>query len=169
MAKKRKRRGNKETALANNIFLPEPLYKRDKRGVKTARPDIILTEDELSPEIMQDFIFAEIGGQEILDISRSDFVNSPLNQQYSAIPGTGTSYVQKDPITFSDGTLSVFSSFGILLDNYVPADQTTSPVSIESDTNVLVVKLINVKNSDTIEIDFLAYTEIANDIIFEGI
>ena len=163
------RRKKKETPLANNIFLPEPLYARDKRGVKAARPDIILGDDELSSEIMQDFIFAEIGGQEILDISRSDFVNSPLNQQYSATPGTGTSYVQKETIVFSDGIRNTFASFGMLLDEYVPVDMTVNVVELDDIEDTIIIKVANVKDSDSIEVEFLAYANVADDTIFEGI
>jgi hypothetical protein len=163
------RRKKKETPLANNIFLPEPLYARDKRGVKAARPDIILSEDQLSAEVMQDFIFAEIGGQEILDVSRSDFVNSPLNQQYSATPGTGTSYIQKDPITFSDGIRNTFSSFSTPLENYIPQDMTINLVELDSATNTIVVKLVNVRDTDSVEIQFLAYANVTDGIIFGGI
>jgi hypothetical protein len=165
MAKRKK----KEIPLANNIFLPEPLYIRDKRGVKAARPDIILSEDQLSPEIMQDFIFAEIGGQEILDVSRSDFVNSPLNQQYSATPGTGTSYIQKDPIVFSDGTRNTFASFSLLLENFVPQDTTINVVELDNATGTITIKLTNVRDTDSVEVQFLAYANVSDDIMFEGI
>lgn len=169
MAKKKKKKPNKETPLANNIFLPEPLYARDKRGVKAARPDIILSEDELSLEIMQDFIFAEIGGQEVLDISRSDFVNSPLNQQYSATPGTGTSYIQKDPIAFSDGMRNTFASFGMLLETYVPEDLEVNVVELDNTTGIITIRLVNVRDSDSVEVEFLAYVSVVDDIMFEGI
>jgi len=167
--KKRKKGKKEETPLANNIFLPEPLYARDKRGVKAARPDIILSEDELSLESMQDFIFAEIGGQEVLDISRSDFVNSPLNQQYSATPGTGTSYIQTDPIVFSDGIRNTFSSFGMLLENYIPDDTTLNILELDNATGTITIKLVNVRASDNVEVEFLPYASVSDDIIFEGI
>ncbi len=165
MARKKK----KETTLSSNVFLPEPIYKREKRGVKAARPDIILSEDELSPEIMQDFIFAEIGGQEVLDISRSDFVNSPLNQQYSPTPGTGTSYIKKEPIVFSDGIKNTFASFGILLDDNIPEDTTVSAVELDSFSNEIIIKIANAKDTDNVEIQFLPYANVVSDIIFEGI
>jgi hypothetical protein len=167
--RKKRNRENKETPLANNIFLPEPLYARDKRGVKAARPDIILSEDELSVEAMSDFIFAEIGGQEILDVSRSDFVNSPLNQQYSSTPGTGTSYIQRDPISFSDGITNTFASFSMLLDNYVPQDTTINLLELNNETGVITIKLANVRTTDEIEVQFLTYADVSDDIIFEGI
>jgi len=170
MARGRRRKGkNKETPLANNIFLPEPLYRRDKRGIKVARPDIILSEDELSLEAMSDFIFAEIGGQEILDISRSDFVNSPLNQQYTSTPGTGTSYIQKEPISFSDGITNTFASFNMLLENYTPQDTTTNLLELNNETGVITIRLTNVRATDNIEVQFLTYADVSDDIIFEGI
>jgi hypothetical protein len=172
--RRRGRRGsgsgkNRETPLANNIFLPEPLYRRDRRGIKVARPDIILSEDELSLEAMSDFIFAEIGGQEILDISRSDFINSPLNQQYSATPGTGTSYIQTDPIVFSDGIKNTFASFAMLLETYIPEDTTLNILELDNATGTITIKLVNLRDGDNVEVEFLPYASVADDIIFEGI
>ena len=173
MPRGRGRRGrnakNKETPLANNIFLPEPLYRRDRRGIKVARPDIILSEDELSLEAMADFIFAEIGGQEILDISRSDFVDSPLNQQYSATPGTGTSYIQTDAIVFSDGIRNTFASFSMLLETYIPEDTTLNILELNNTTGTITIKLANLRDGDNVEVEFLPYASVSDDIIFEGI
>lgn len=160
---------NKETPLANNIFLPEPLYRRDRRGIKVARPDIILSEDELSLEAMSDFIFAEIGGQEILDISRSDLINSPLNQQYSATPGTGPAYIQTDPIVFKDGIRNTFANFAMLLETYIPEDTTLNILELDNATGTIIIKLVNLRNGDNIEIEFLPYASVADDIMFEGI
>lgn len=164
-----RRRKKEETPLANNIFLPEPLYKREQRGVKTARPDIILDDESLSIDIMQDFIFAEIGGQEILDISRSDLINSPLNQLHSSVQGTGTNFIEKEPITFSDGIKNTFASFNVNIDSYKPLDSTIAVVSVEDDTKTLIIKTVNMKNGDALEIDFLTNVQVEDAIIFEGI
>jgi hypothetical protein len=167
MAKRRKKKG--ETPLANNIFLPEPLYRREQRGVKTARPDIILDDESLSIDIMQDFIFAEIGGQEILDISRSDLINSPLNQLYNSVKGTGTNFIQQETITFIDGIQNTFASFNRDVDDYRPLDNSIAIVSVDDDTKTLIIKTVNMKTGDAVEIDFLTNIELEDAIIFEGI
>jgi len=46
------------------------------QSVKSATPEIILMDDEALPiEIMTDLIFEDIGGQELIDISRNDIIN----------------------------------------------------------------------------------------------
>jgi len=158
-----------EQPLANNIFLPEPLYKRDKSGIKAARPDIIADDETLPVDVMQDFIFAEIGGHEVLDISRSDLINSPLNLSYSPTDGTGTSYIDKDPISFTDGTQNIFGSFSYQLDSYSPIDETIQVVSVDNVAKTLTVKTVRMKLGDVVEIEFLTSMDVEDDIIFEGI
>jgi hypothetical protein len=155
--------------LANNIFLPEPLYRRDKKGIKAARPDIILDDESLPIDVMQDFIFAEIGGQEILDISRSDLINSPLNLSYSPTPGTGANFIQEDTISFTDGTQNIFGSFSYLLDAFSPTDENTVVVQANNTSKVVSLKTKEIPSTASIEIEFLTNMTIEDDIIFRGI
>lgn len=152
--------------LSSNVFLPQPLYniERKKSGVKVARPDIILDEESLSIDVMQDFIFAEIGGQELLDISRTDFINSPLNQSYSAVPGTGTNYIETNPIQFIDASPNIFESFSINIDNYVPT--TTEAVTVDDTVKSLIINTINLKNGYSVEIQFFTNPDIQDGIIY---
>lgn len=152
--------------LSNNVFLPQPLYRLDRKksGVKVARPDIILDEESLSVDVMQDFIFAEIGGQELLDISRNDFINSPLNQSYSPVPGTGTNYIETDPIAFIDAAPNIFDSFPINIDAYVSTS--VDPVTIDDTVKALIINSINLKNGYSIEIQFFTNPDIQDGIIY---
>jgi hypothetical protein len=54
---------------------PEPVIVQ-AAPVKTATPDIVLFDDSALPiEVMTDLIFENIGGQELISITRSDIVN----------------------------------------------------------------------------------------------
>jgi len=49
------------------------------KSVKSATPEIVLiTEEDLPIEIMSDLIFEDIGGQELINISRTDLINSEM-------------------------------------------------------------------------------------------
>jgi hypothetical protein len=56
---------------------------------KTAPIDTVLFDDEsMSPEIMADLIFEDIGGHELLSISRNDIINGQ-RVSYSPIKNLG--------------------------------------------------------------------------------
>lgn len=85
-------------------------------SVKSATPEIILLDDGNLPiEIMTDLIFEDIGGQELIDISRNDLINgettsyqliknlSLLQQQYNpnnilGLQQTSDKYFENFPI-----------------------------------------------------------------------
>ena len=55
------------------VVVPDKVLVTD---VKPATPDIILFDNESVPiEVMTDLIFENIGGQELINIVRSDIVN----------------------------------------------------------------------------------------------
>ena len=58
------------------IVLGQMISSSNVNLVKTATPDIILFDDRsLSTESMADLIFENIGGQELINISRNDTIN----------------------------------------------------------------------------------------------
>jgi hypothetical protein len=82
---------------------PEPVMVQ-AAPVKTATPDIVLFDDSALPiEVMTDLIFENIGGQELISITRSDIVNgqkisyqpiknlSSIQQQYNSKQHIGPS------------------------------------------------------------------------------
>lgn len=55
------------------------------KGTKSATPDLILFDDTTLPiDIMTDLLFENIGGQEIINISRNDIINGQ-NIRYQLI------------------------------------------------------------------------------------
>ena len=105
---------------------------------------------------MTDLIFEDIGGQELINIGRSDTINgqkisyqpiknlSAINQQYNS---NNILALQKTSNTF-------FAGFAIKLENKVPivsSSPDNNPVYIDSSGN-LIVECINLNNDEQVEV-----------------
>ena len=145
---------------ATNPFLPTPVYKMTSAGVKVARPDITLQDESLPSDVMEDLIFDEIGGEEILSVSRSDLITSPFDNVYTLKP------IQKNviPLSVPQSTMQ-----GSLLE-YVP---TTSNVISPSGTNYateldgsIIINLVNVDPTQKVEVQIYGGGSFYNDTIY---
>jgi hypothetical protein len=97
------------------------------QGTKSATPDLILFDDTTLPiEIMTDLLFQNIGGQEIINISRNDIINGQ-NVRYQLIANTALLSQEYNPknIFIVPGTLSeYFDNFAIKLSEHIPESGT---------------------------------------------
>jgi len=148
---------------STNSFLPEPIYKSEEKNIKIATPDILLDNELLSLETMGDYVFAEIGGIELLSASRHDLINSPYNNGYTPLGDAGTVFTNQNAIVFKDGSKNVFNTFTIDLNYHIP--QLSGNKLIENDT-VSGTVTINLKN---LQIDYIVETEIiSSGTVFSG-
>lgn len=96
-------------------------------GTRAADPDLILFDTELLPiDLMTDLLFEQVGGQEIINISRHDLVNGQ-NVSYRLISNTTALEQQANPknIFRLSGTLSeYFENFAIKLAPHIPEEGT---------------------------------------------
>jgi hypothetical protein len=150
---------------AVNPFLPEPIYSKIKRGVQVASPDIVLDDPYISVDSMADYIFATIGGTEILSASRSDLIDSPLNRNYTPLEDAGTAFVGEDSIGFNDNSYNTFRGFAIDLNKHVPADHTIYPLVQSGADGLAKINLKDIKSGYYVEIEILTNGEIINGII----
>lgn len=152
---------------STNAFLPEPIYSSNKNGVKVARPDIILDDESLSIETMTDLLFEDIGGQEILNTSRSDLINSPYNIRYQPIKNLSkiaAQYNSQNMINFS-GVASDVLNFPINLDKSIP--QFLDPfISIDETTGDMIINLINIGKYDQVEVQLFGDVQRFDDTIY---
>jgi hypothetical protein len=114
------RRGNVEPRPR----LPSSQVSKDSSGaVKAATPDLILENvADLPLEIMQALIFENIGGQEILTMSRHDLVNG---QRVSYSPIKNLSTVQsrfnsQNIISITNSLTALFETYTIKLQEKLP-------------------------------------------------
>jgi hypothetical protein len=145
-------------------FLPKPLYKYAESGIRVARPDIIVPNEELSVEVMTDLIFEEIGGQELLETSRADLINSSAKNVYSPITNQKQVNSQFTPtnILSSQGVMAKASldleQYIPKLTNFIETNESGFTVSSEGK---LEIKTINLENGDIVEVQVWGYS--AND------
>ena len=123
---------------------------------KTAPIDTVLFNDDLVPiELMQDLIFEDIGGQELISISRNDIVNG---QQVTYRPIKNLSSIQQqynpNNILGIQGTSNkYFANFSIRLDEKIP-EYPTGPngtyVYLESGN--IVIESINLESDEQVQV-----------------
>jgi hypothetical protein len=141
--------------------------------VKPATTDIILFKDETLPiEIMTDLIFENIGGQELINIIRSDLVNGQ-NVLYQPIKNLSNVYFQYNPqniLGLQDIDSNYFKQFPINFSSKVPVCGTgpeCSIVYIDAETGDLVINVVNLAKDEQVEISIVSDGEVLDDTIYE--
>ena len=133
-------------------FLPKPIYQYRRSGAKVASPDIILNEENISIESMTDYLFEQVGGQELLSSARSDTINSPLNVTNLFIQDSGSFFSTDFNIPFNtiQGNLE---NYQISLDSFLPFGYTPDQiVYFDADTESIVIELENLKTDYILEV-----------------
>ena len=125
--------------------------------IKTATPDIVLFDDSLVPiEVMTDLIFEDIGGQELINISRTDTINGQkiLYQPIKNINAINQEYNPNNILGLQKTSDKHFSGYAIKFEERVPKVSNSvdgNPVYINSSGN-LVIDSINLNNDEQVEI-----------------
>jgi hypothetical protein len=91
--------------------------------VKPATPDLIVFDQAAVPiEYMTDLIFENVGGQEMISITRNDLVNGQkvLYSPIKNLSELGLKYNSKNIFTVPSTSESFFKNFSIKLENHVP-------------------------------------------------
>lgn len=142
--------------------------------VKPATPDLIVfNTDNVPVETMTDLIFEQIGGQEVLGLSRNDIVNGQ-KITYNPIANTsilGRKYNSQNIFTVPSPSESYFKNFSIKLDSCTPNfGEGTGPlgetVYVDADSEDLIVNVINMSSNDQVEIQILSSGYPTGDIIY---
>lgn len=141
-------------------------------AIKPATPDIILFDDESTPiEIMTDLIFENIGGQELVNILRSDIINGQ-NVVYQPIKNLTNLYFQYNPqniLALQDVDYNYFKKFPINFNSKVPECGTgpnCSIVYIEAETGNLVINVINLARDEQVEVSIISDGTVIDDTIY---
>ena len=126
--------------------------------VKVAGKDVILFDDFSMPvDLMNDLIFEDIGGEELISIARRDTVNG---QKISYQPIKNLSYIEQqynpnNIISLQATSDKYFSNFPIKLDDKIPENPTgpnDSYVYIDTVTGDLVIETVSLESDEQIEI-----------------
>lgn len=180
--------------IASVAAIPDPQKTSKDNSVKIATPDLIIFNDETVPiEIMTDLIFEDIGGYELATISRHDLVNGQ-KVIYAPIKNLTDLYLQYNPNNilrlqssdsyFKSLSLSIFDHFPVCGTGYDISPPISNPsetdktkwtktancksVYIDPITGDLIINLINVKESEQLEVQVLTSGGIFDDTIYTG-
>jgi hypothetical protein len=150
-------------------------------SIKPATPDIILTtEDTLSPEIMTDLIFENIGGQELINISRNDIINGQ-NVVYQPIKNITNLYYQYNPqnvLGLQRTDRDYFKNFTLSLDAHIPncgtgydiVDGKNVPncksVYLDPVTKNLIINVVAMLPGEEVEVQIVNAIDVFNDTIY---
>jgi hypothetical protein len=125
--------------------------------VKTATPDIVLFDDSALPiEVMTDLIFENIGGQELISITRSDIVNGQ-KISYQPIKNLSSIQQQYNPnniLGLQQTSDRFFAGFSIKLEDKIPGignGPDGENVYFDATTGDLIIEFVNLNNDEQIE------------------
>ena len=154
--------------------IPESQSSSVDTGVKIATLDLIqLTGEESVPvEVMTDLLFEDIGGQEIINISRHDIVNGQdvLYQPIKNLTSLQFQYNPQNILALQNTSDAYFKNFPIKFNTHVP-DVGTGPngeiVYLESETGNIIINVINLAVDEQVEVQILSAGTMFNDTIYE--
>jgi hypothetical protein len=125
---------------------------------KTAPIDTVLFDEQsMSPEIMADLIFEDIGGHELLSVSRNDIINGQ-RVSYSPIKNLGLVQQKYNPnniLRLQATSETYFANFAIKFEEKVPTEgngPNGANVYIEQETGDLIIETTNMNSDEQVEI-----------------
>lgn len=144
-------------------------------AVLVATPALIaLSNAPLEIDIMADLIFENIGGQELINISRNDMINGQ-DVLYSPIKNLQSLYLEYNPnniIKLENTADTYFKNFPIRLESKIPSVGSGPDgeiVYIDPDTGDLVINVVNLEPDEQIDIQILNNGEILNGTIYGAV
>jgi hypothetical protein len=145
--------------------------------VKVATPDLINAfslqkYNDVPIDSMSDIIFEDLGGQELLSVSRTDLINGQ-NISYQPISNLGSISIENSPgniIKLQSTSKSYFDSFPIVLEDYIPSVGTGSNGEIvymdSTSGENIIIGTINMTSDKLVQVEFITYGNMINDIIY---
>lgn len=142
-------------------------------AVKIATPDLFIFKDEVVPiELMTDLIFEDIGGHELITLSRNDLI-SGQTVSYQPIKNITSLYLQYNPqniLNLQDTSVTIFKNFPIKIEKSLPSVGTGpggKTVYLNSNGD-LVIEVVNLEPDEQIDIQILVSGERLSGTIYEG-
>ena len=144
------------TAVPINLPPPPPppptTYK-----VKIANPEVILFDDETLPATtLIDILFEDIGGQELLSMSRHDIISGDYvpNQLIKNLTSLNQEFSSKRLLSLQNTSDKYFSNFGIKLESKIPfvGGGANGENVYLNDSQDIVIDLINLDIDEQVEV-----------------
>jgi hypothetical protein len=163
---------NQSTSISQRHLEQLNLYEK---ATNPATPEMIaLNNPVLDSERMLDLVFEDIGGQELINISRNDIINGQ-DVFYNPIKNLKELYVQYNPnniIKLENTSDTYFKNFSIKLESKLPAYGTGpngEEVYIDTTTGDLVINISSLEPDEQVDVEILEGGEILNGTIYEEV
>jgi hypothetical protein len=164
--------------MATDAVANQPVSKAQavvNPAVLVATPSLIaLSNPPLEIDIMADLIFENIGGQELINISRNDIINGQ-DVLYSPIKNLQSLYLEYNPnniIKLENTADTYFKNFPIRLENKIPTSGSGPNgeiVYIDDQTGDLIINIINLDSDEQVDVQILNSGEILNGTIYGAV
>ena len=149
-----------------------------RSAVRVATPDLIIFNEASFPvDAIADLFFEQMGGHELINISRNDIVNGQ-DVSYSLIGnlrGIQQKYNTLNIFSLPDTINKIFKNFSIRFDIHVP-DVGTGPAGqrayvLSEDTAIasrgdLVIDVINMETNERVDIEIIRNGQVLSDTIY---
>lgn len=152
---------------------PEPREFTRTNSIKAATPDLLtIKQNDVPVDSMADILFEDIGGQEILSVSRNDLINGQrvIYSPIKNVSKISQRFNSNNLFPIPETTQSYFNNFAIKLDEKTP-ELGTGPnqetIYLDPVTGNLVVNVVNMSSSDMVEIQVLSRGDLVSDILYE--
>ena len=165
-------------AVANQ---PSPEFRLASKldSFRVADPQYILSTDPAATiEEMENVLFQNVGGHEIISLARRDLIDGKnINYQIIAdLAKLSAEYNSKTIASIENISPLYFNKFGIKFENYLPSDtaltqidpELKNPVTINQTTNNITIYVANIRDSYEVEVQSLTAESILRDTIYGG-
>jgi hypothetical protein len=151
--------------------VPKKTDRQANVAVKVATSNLFVLEERTDKtDFIADAILEDIGGQELINITRTDILNGQ-NVTYNIVSNLASLEQKFNPNSMiaMQGTDQQHASlFSFMLGNYIPefgtaidvdGAYTGETVYVDVETGRVVVNTINVDNNLRVEVEFVTYSE----------
>jgi hypothetical protein len=175
------------TSATPNSFAMTPAEQvAAQAAIKIATPSLVsLSNPTLDPEYMADLIFENIGGQELINISRGDIINGQ-DIMYQPIKNLTNILFQYNPqniLKLQDTSETYFKNFPIRLEKKIPncgtgftyaaglRTETCSTVYMDKDPESsnfgsIIIDLIDIQSDEQVEVQIMSSGAILDGTIY---
>lgn len=158
--------------------VPKKSDRSAKQKIKIASSNLFITDQrDDKTDFIADAIIEDIGGQEIINISRNDLLNGQ-NITYNVIENlasTQRKFNANELVKLQSTSEDYFESFSLDLNQFTPnygtgftrdvlgeAVPNGKIVYVDPDTGQVIVNTINLSDNLVLEVEFVSYSEISS-------
>lgn len=147
------------------------------KGVKAATPDLFIYSQVEDAGVLEDLLFENLAGQELINIARHDTINgqSIVYRPIKNVSAIALKYSPQNLLSLQNPSNAYFNNFPIKLEDRIPEieelrsflnNQVANTVMLDSDTGDLIIYVINMEEDERIEVQVLSAGDVLDDTIY---